>query len=126
MFEVAVSASFSATHQVRLSDSSYESPHSHDWRVKVTYAGARLDSSGLLVDFVAVRARLDAILANLRDRHLNDLPCFAPAEPTAENVAAHIAHRMAAVPCPNAELRCVEVEEEPGCYARWLSDTPYT
>lgn len=117
MFEVSVSACFAASHQLRRADGSYEPQHAHDWRVKVTYAGDELNEAGVLVDFVAVRARLNAVLAGLHEQHLNELPAFTPAGPSAENVAAHVAKHVAAEATPGAILRCVEVEEEPGCVA---------
>ena len=119
MFEVTVSAYFAASHQLRRADGSYEPRHTHDWQVKVTYAGDELNDAGVLVDFVAVRARLSEVLAALQERHLNELAAFATSGPSAESVAAHIAAGLVTEAMPGATLRHVEVEEEPGCLARY-------
>lgn len=119
MFEVSVTSSFSAAHQLRLPDGSAEPLHRHNWRVTVIYAGSVLDEMGVLVDFEVLRARLDRLLATLNDQNLNTLPAFAERNPTAENVALHIAERLAVELPAAAVLKCVEVEEAPGCVARY-------
>lgn len=119
MFEVCVSGCFTAAHQLRLPDGSHEPVHGHEWRVKVTYAGEELDETGVLVDFAAVRERLGKVLAGMHERTLNELPAFAQRNPSAENVAVHIAEQMASAAFGAAHLHCVEVEEQPGCWARY-------
>jgi len=116
MFEVSVAAMFSASHQLRQPDGSYERRHAHDWHVVVTYAGERLNEMGVLVDFGVIRAQLHGVIATLRDQNLNELPMFADRAPSAENVAAYVAEALDAAGV-GAELRCVQVEEEHGCVA---------
>ncbi|MBI5864592.1 MAG: 6-carboxytetrahydropterin synthase, partial [Planctomycetes bacterium] len=50
--------------------------------------------------------------------HLNENPAFQRQNPSAENVAALIAERLGDE--PGATLWCIEVEEAPGCTARFL------
>lgn len=119
MFEVTVTGMFVATHQLRRPDGSREPRHGHAWRVRLTFAGPELDERGLLVDFGAVRERLEAALEGWRGRHLNDLPELAGREPSAEVVAAHLAGQLAAAAGAAARLAWVEIEEEPGCLARY-------
>ena len=119
MFELKIVTHFSAAHQLRLPDGSAEPLHRHNWRVTVTRAGSVLDEMGVLVDFEILRARLDRLLATLNDQNLNTLPAFAERNPTAENVALHIAERLAVELPAAAVLKCVEVEEAPGCLARY-------
>ena len=120
MFEVSVTSSFAAAHQLRLPDGSAEPLHRHNWRVTVTCAGSALDEAGVLVDFEVLRARLDKLLVTLNDQNLNTLPVFAERNPTAENAALHIAERLAVELPAAAVLKCVEVEEAPGCVARYF------
>ncbi len=141
MFEVSVSGWFAAAHQLRLPDGSLEPLHGHNWHVTVTFAGPRLDECGLLLDFVALRRRLEAVLGQLHDRNLNELAAFAGRNPSAEQVAVWIAGQFGAgqlgggpaepggqaAACAAgggaraaARLACVEVEEAPGCRARYL------
>lgn len=124
MFEVRVSGRFVASHRVRRPDGSYEDAHEHEWHVCATYAGRRLNESGLLVDFAEVERHLAAILGELHGRELNHTPAFADRSPSAENVALHVAERLRAHlpdrPTDGPVLRCVEVEEAPGCFARYF------
>lgn len=119
MFEITVSGWFAAAHQLRFPDGSYEPLHGHNWQVRVTFAGPTLDELGVLLDFTVVKPRLDAALRELHDRHLNDLPAFADCNPSAENVARHIAVKIADVAVDPVRLAVVEVEEAPGCAARY-------
>ncbi len=121
MFEVSVTEWFSAAHQLRLPDGSLEPLHGHNWRVTVTCAGPALDEMGVLLDFTRLKPRVTEILAKLHDRHLNELPAFAQRNPSAENVAVVIAEALCAGYPGRAFVRCVEVEESPGCVARYLT-----
>ena len=119
MFEVTVSSWFSAAHQLRLLDGSIEPLHGHNWHVRVTCAGHRLDALGVLVDFTKLKPALDAVLAEMHDRNLNNLHAFRDRNPSAENVAVVIHERLQPVCPPGVVLSCVEVEEAPGCVARY-------
>lgn len=118
MYEVTISGWFAAAHQLRLLDGRMEPLHGHNWRVAATFAGAQLDEMGVLIDFTRVKPLLDAILAEAHDRNLNDLAAFRDLNPSAENVAAWIAQRLGASEFGRL-LAGVEVEEAPGCVARY-------
>ena len=120
MFEVTVSGWFAASHQLRLADGSLEPLHGHNWSVAVTFAGPALDEIEVLIDFTRVRGQLDELLGTLHDRHLNDLEPFRSNNPSAERVAEFLARRMGADLVAPLRLRSVEVEEAPGCTARFL------
>jgi 6-pyruvoyltetrahydropterin/6-carboxytetrahydropterin synthase len=119
LFEVTVDDWFAAAHQLRLLDGSLEPLHGHNWRVRVTCRGERLDGMGVLLDFTRLRPALREILQAMHDRNLNDLPAFGARNPSAEHVAMHIAERIAAIPELSSLLWCIEVEEAPGCTARY-------
>ncbi len=119
MFEVSVSGRFIAAHQLRLPDGTLEPLHHHNWSVTVTFAGPALDNNGLLLDFNEIKPRLDELLAILFDRNLNELPALATRNPSAENVAVHIADQLGGLLPTGVRLTCVEVEEAPGCIARY-------
>ena len=117
MFEVTVSGWFAAAHQLRLPDGRMEPLHGHNWRVEATFAGSALDSMGVLVDFTRVKPALDAILATMHDRNLNDLSQFCEINPSAENVAFWIGQKLGETDF-GPLLATVAVEESPGCIAR--------
>lgn len=117
MYEVIITGSFAAAHQLRLLDGSLEPLHGHNWHVRVVFAGPELDQMGVLVDFTVVRPQVQAVLSEMNDTFLNELSSFSERNPSAENVALHIAEQIAAIGEPASKLVSVEVEEEPGCYA---------
>jgi 6-pyruvoyltetrahydropterin/6-carboxytetrahydropterin synthase len=119
MFEASVSGKFVAAHQLRLASGALEPTHYHTWRVTVTFVGRELDQCGVLLDFDQIKPRLDELLALLFDRHLNELPAFAGRNPSAENVAKHIAEQLGGLLPEGVQLSCVEVQEAPGCVARY-------
>jgi len=89
-FEITTTRRFSAAHQLRFYDGSLEPLHGHNWRVKVTVGSAGVDSIGVVMDFHELERLVDAVLAPLHNRHLNEVPPFPSVNPSAENVAMHV------------------------------------
>lgn len=115
MFEITVTREFSAAHQLRLYDGSLEPLHGHNWRVIVTVALPELDAIGVVMDFHELERRIDAIVAPWHNSNLNDHEAFRRTNPSAENVALHIA-RSLRLDKP-LTLVSVQVWEAPGCSA---------
>lgn len=120
MYQVTVSGWFAAAHQLRMPDGSLEPLHGHNWKAAVTFEGPSLDEMEVLVDFTHVRRRLDALLETLHDKNLNDLQPFRSKNPSAERVAEFLAERMGVNLGEGVRLSSVEVEETPGCVARFF------
>lgn len=118
-FRVTVERSFTASHQVRYPDGSLEPLHDHRWRVDVTFEGPALNDHAMLIDFVEVREHLDGLIAEFDGRNLNDLDAFANATSTAERVAQHIFDRLTHLERDGCRLYEVQVQEAPGCRARY-------
>jgi 6-pyruvoyltetrahydropterin/6-carboxytetrahydropterin synthase len=55
MFEVTVDDCFAAGHYLRNYKGKCENPHGHNYKIRVTLAGAELDKAGLLLDFKDLR-----------------------------------------------------------------------
>jgi 6-pyruvoyltetrahydropterin/6-carboxytetrahydropterin synthase len=110
-FEITTTRTFSASHQLRLYDGSLESLHGHNWIAKVTVQAASLDAIGVVIDFHVLERLVDSIIAPMHNHHLNELPPFTGKNPSAENVAAHIAEKLS-LPVP-VRLVSVEVWETP-------------
>jgi 6-pyruvoyltetrahydropterin/6-carboxytetrahydropterin synthase len=115
MYEVAVEASFSASHQLRLPDGELEPLHGHDWKAEARFQGPELDECGLLVDFNEALGALKEIVQTMHHRHLNELDVFARLNPSAENVARVIFERLHAIGSFDRTLVSVRVSEAPGC-----------
>jgi 6-pyruvoyltetrahydropterin/6-carboxytetrahydropterin synthase len=90
MFEVSVEHSFSAGHALRNYKGKCENVHGHNYKVQVTLAGNQLNTEGLLMDFVELRAALKGLLEKLDHHFLNDIPPFDQLNPSAENLAKYI------------------------------------
>ena len=110
-FEISTVRRFSASHQLRLYDGSLEPLHGHEWVVKVTAAAQKLDAIGVVMDFHELERRVDQIVGPMDQRHLNELAAFANVNPSAENVAGHIAAKLE-LPA-GVRLMSVEVWETP-------------
>jgi len=121
VYEVTIERTFSAAHAL-LIRGVREPVHGHDWRLAVVVAGRSLDEDELLVDFHALEAAVDAIIAPFRNADLNAVAPFDRVNPSAEAVARHVADRIAAA-LPDlggaAGLAVAEVRvgEAPGCTA---------
>jgi len=89
MFEVTVQETFSSGHYLRNYKGKCENPHGHNYRVRVTLAGAELDHAGLLVDFKDLKQVMKPTIDYLDHRMINDLEPFTVLNPTAENLAKY-------------------------------------
>ena len=89
MFEVSVEYSFAAGHSLRAYKGKCENVHGHNYKVRVTLAGEKLNAAGLLMDFVELRTEIKALVERLDHRFLNDIPPFDRLNPSAENLAKY-------------------------------------
>jgi 6-pyruvoyltetrahydropterin/6-carboxytetrahydropterin synthase len=95
--------------------------------VTVTLAGPALDTDGLLCDFHAVERALAAVTAGFHNANLNERPPFTDGvNPSAENVARHIADRLGASLTlrPGVRIDSIRVTEAPGCEAEYRTEGP--
>lgn len=121
MYELSVQRVFSAAHALLLGGRR-EPLHGHDWRVTIVVAGTNLDRDGLLCDFHALEAALDAVIAPLSNANLNEVEPFTRVNPSAEQVARHIADRLAPSLPSSVRLARVSITEAPGCEATYRPD----
>jgi 6-pyruvoyltetrahydropterin/6-carboxytetrahydropterin synthase len=89
MFEVSVEETFSSGHALRGYQGKCENVHGHNYRVRVTLAGPKLNNIGLLVDFAELKRVLRGIIAGIDHQFLNDLDPFRTVNPSAENLAKY-------------------------------------
>ena len=90
MYEVTIIKSFSAAHLLAQIGGKCEELHGHNFKVEVTLAAPDLNESGLLIDFRVIKKWFSVILDQMDHKHLNELPCFAGINPSAENIAKYI------------------------------------
>lgn len=89
MFEVSVESVFAAGHALRDYRGKCENLHGHNYKVRVTVEGEKLDTTGLLLDFTDVRAALKTLADRIDHQFLNELPPFDQINPSAENIAKY-------------------------------------
>lgn len=95
MYTLAVERDFVAQHFLIGGDWGPENDwHSHHYRLEVRLEGENLNHHGYLVDIVDVEANLTAIVANYRDKTLNDLPEFSELNPSIEHFCRIVAEQL--------------------------------
>ena len=95
MYTVPVSRTCIAQHYLTVPDPGPEGTlHSHRFDIEASFHGPELNEHGYLVDIDAVIEALEAVVAKIRDRTLNDIPAFEGQNPSAERLAAHVADRL--------------------------------
>ena len=66
-----------------------EKTHGHNYKVRVTLEGDRLDDIGLLYDFKDIKEVIMRTVDRLDHEFMNDLPPFDVINPSAENLARY-------------------------------------
>ncbi len=89
MYEVTVDASFSSGHYLRNYRGKCENPHGHNYKVRVTLQGQKLDAAGLLLDFKDLKSVMRPVIEYLDHQMINDLEPFTVINPSAENLAKY-------------------------------------
>ena len=119
MFEVSVEYTFAAGHALRHYKGKCENVHGHNYRIQVTVEGERLNSIGLLVDFVAVKKALRAASDRLDHQFINDLEPFTVINPSAENMAKYFYDQLCDAVHPEPDQGLVRIS----CITVWETDT---
>ena len=89
MYEVTVESGFSSGHYLRNYRGKCENPHGHNYKVRVTLAGAELDKAGLLLDFKDLKDVMKHAIDRLDHQMINDIEPFTVLNPSAENLAKY-------------------------------------
>jgi 6-pyruvoyltetrahydropterin/6-carboxytetrahydropterin synthase len=93
MYEVTVERSFAAGHYLRNYKGKCETPHGHNYKVRVTLRGEELDKAGLLLDFKDLKNVMKDVIERLDHQMLNDIEPFTELNPSAENIAKYFYDR---------------------------------
>jgi len=89
MFEISVEETFAAGHALRGYHGKCENPHGHNYRLRITLRGPKLDQTGLLYDFVHLKQAIHAVVEGVDHKYLNDQAPFDALNPSAENMAKY-------------------------------------
>jgi len=122
---IGLSRPFRAEHYLIGGDWGAENQrHAHSYRVEWILGGTTLDEHGYLLDLVAVEARLDAAVAEVKDQLLNDLEAFRDLNPSVERLARFLSDRLLAAraqwdPHDRLSQSVVKVWENDVAWASW-------
>lgn len=89
MFEIRVECDFAAAHFLKNYKGKCENLHGHNYLVRVSVQGAKLDQGGMLLDFSELKKALRQVCGKIDHTNLNDLPFFQD-NPSAERIALYI------------------------------------
>ena len=89
MYELTVEREFSSGHFLRNYHGRCENPHGHNYKVRITLAGAELDKAGLLLDFKLLKQVMRPVIDRIDHQMLNELEPFTTVNPSAENIARY-------------------------------------
>jgi len=81
MYEVTVEDTFAAGHYLRNYKGKCENPHGHNYKIRVTLAGAELDKAGLLLDFKDLKDVMKHAIDRLDHQMINDIEPFTVINP---------------------------------------------
>ena len=124
MYELKIITEFSAAHNLRNFRGKCEALHGHNWKVEVVLSGKNLDDSGVVLDFAEVKAATSEIMSEIDHRYLNELPFFVENNPSSENIARYIFHRLQEkMDNDRVRIRRVTAWESQDACASYLSES---
>ena len=97
MYELKIITSFSAAHQLRNFQGACEHLHGHNWKIEVSVTSDTLNEAGIVVDFTVLKKHVNAVVAGLDHKFLNNLDPFKDQNPSSENIARYVAEQLAPV-----------------------------
>lgn len=121
MFTVAVQRKFVAQHFLIGGDWGAENErHSHHYVIELQLEGATLDQHGYLVDIVDIEANLDALVAEYRDKTLNEMPAFSGLNPSIEHFSRILCETLSErISAPNLSAFIVKLWENEIAWAAY-------
>ena len=119
MYEVSVEETFAAGHALRGYRGKCEKVHGHNYRVLGVIQGERLDSNGLLVDFVELKRILHAIVERLDHVFLNHLAPFLLTGLLSDTLAGSAPARVVTVSSDAARQGVIDLADLQGLRRRY-------
>jgi len=96
MYRLAITRDFIARHYLVGGDWGSENEiHSHHYRCEIRVEGNELDRHGYLIDIVELHGAVDAVISEIGERTLNDLPAFAGLNPSLEHFSRILCEMLA-------------------------------
>ena len=123
LYTLKVVSDFASAHSLRDYPGDCRKLHGHNWKLEVEATATELDELGMAIDFKDLKRLVRKVTDELDHSYLNEIAPFDTINPTAENMAAHIFHRLgdeldnprvriSAVTLWETERACVRYTEE--------------
>lgn len=120
MFEVGVQTQFEAAHTLRGDFGPATRRHGHTYSIEVTVRGSDLRPDGTLLDIGLLQRLVQAAIAPLHYRDLDELDAFRERNSTAEMVAVYLWERIGpSLAGETLDSLAVRVAESPQAFARY-------
>lgn len=110
---IFIEDTFSASHYLRDYKGKCESPHGHNFKVRVEVEG-EVKENGMVMDFEDLKKILKEILSLLDHKDLNSIPPFLEKNPTCEHIAEFLMEKLEEKLPSGIKPVLVMVEEKPG------------
>jgi 6-pyruvoyltetrahydropterin/6-carboxytetrahydropterin synthase len=95
LWRLTIRGEFASAHALRHYQGKCESLHGHNYAVEMVVEGETLTpDTELVVDFTVLKKELRAELASIDHINLNEFPPFDSINPSSENLARYLYHRM--------------------------------
>ena len=94
MYKVKIIKEFSAAHFLGNYKGKCEALHGHNWKVEVLASNPKLNASGMVMDFSSLKKMTSNVLDELDHHHLNQLDYFKKHNPSSEEIAKYIFHKL--------------------------------
>lgn len=123
VFEVYVRTQFSAAHRLCGYPGDCARVHGHNWEIEVYVRRGELDGVGIAIDFRDIENAVQSVVSRMDHRDLNELPAFADANPTSENIARFLYRELSDVlNTEGVRVSKVKVCETPGAGALYWEE----
>ena len=117
MYRLRVESTFDAAHKLIGYKGKCARLHGHAWKVEVFVIGEKLDRTGMLVDFIILKKRLEKMTEKFDHSFLNDFKEIG--NPTVENLSRYIFQNLRNLP-KNVKLEKVRVWESQKSWSEYF------
>ena len=123
MFEISIQSYFSSAHNLRDYKGQCEDVHGHNWKVEVFVKSKELNDIGLAIDFKDLKNITKNILSELDHKNLNEIPPFDNINPSSENIALFLFHRInKEIKVPSVTVSKISVWESHNSVASYFEE----
>lgn len=123
LYTLKVVSDFASAHSLRDYAGDCRKLHGHNWKLEVEATATELDKLGMAIDFKALKHLVRQATDELDHSYLNEIAPFDMINPTAENMAAYIYHRLSeALGNPRVRISAVTLWETERACVRYTEE----